>query len=162
MKGLFYELPLLYKDKSKRYPSSNYGSINMQSTRDVILKSEKPDIVHSHGSLIHSFLPLKKKYNIPLIATLHGYELFCPKKSLFNNQGQICVKPFTSGCIKCSAETFGLVKAFSAYCALNLEKRSMRLVDKYIAVSSFVKQEHIKNLHLDNEKIVVIPNFYGF
>jgi glycosyltransferase involved in cell wall biosynthesis len=159
IEGLFYKLPMLYKDKEKRYPPPIMDPLVCRQL-DAIIKKEKPDIVHSHGWLIHSFLPLKKKFNLPLIATLHGYELFCPKKSLFDYEGKICDKPFTSRCLKCSAQLSGYAKAFSTYFSLKLGKRKIRLVDKYIAVSSFVKQVHIKNLPIRDKDIVVIPNFY--
>jgi len=53
-----------------------------------------------------------------------------------------------------------LVKSFFAYYAVKLNVKKLKLVDKFIAVSSFVKEIYTKYLSLSDEDIIVIPNFY--
>lgn len=57
-----------------------------------LLSNHKIDIAHLHDInhyITPSILPLLKKYNIPIIWTLHDYTLICPESSLVSN-GKIC------------------------------------------------------------------------
>src|SRR5688572_17157542 len=53
-----------------------------------VITAFKPDIIH-----IHNFVPLAspsiffaaKRYNIPVVVTLHNYRLICPSATLFHN-----------------------------------------------------------------------------
>src|SRR5258705_8708503 len=61
---------------------------NPESARELKRKIEhfNPDIIH-----VHNFVPLAspaiffvaKKYNVPVILTLHNYRLICPSATLF-------------------------------------------------------------------------------
>lgn len=45
------------------------------------------------------------------------------------------------------------------YLGIKSQRKNLRYVDKFIAVSSFVKDVHSK--YIDQDKIVAIPNFYN-
>lgn len=73
----------------------------------------------------------------------------------------ICKKPFTPECVSCGQNTLGFYKSKATYWAINSNINKLNLVDKFIAVSNFVKEEYQKHLRVNNEKICVLPNFYS-
>lgn len=157
--GFFQSIPFLFADRTKRYHPPIQDWLITRKLKELI-EETKPDIIHVHGWILHSVLPLKKKYNIPLIVTLHDYGLFCPKKSMMKSDNQICNKPFSTDCIKCGLKPYGSVKSFLGYLGVKSNKHMLKRVDKFIAVSQYVKEVHSMHLELNEEKIVVIPNFY--
>jgi len=158
LQGFFQKIPFLFKDINKKYPPPFQDWLITRRIKKLI-ETEKPDIVHANGWILYSLLPLKKKLRIRLVTTLHGYSLICPNQILMNGS-RICNKPLSTKCISCGRESYGLVKSFFAYYAVKLNVKKLKLVDKFIAVSSFVKEIYTKYLSLSDEDIIVIPNFY--
>jgi len=156
--SLFQKMPFLYNDSRRRYLPPIQDLIITENLRTIV-KQERPDIVHSHGWILYSFLPVKKQLGIPLIVTLHDYDFICPRKILLTDH-KICNRPFTIGCVACGVKSYGLTKSFFAYIGVRSNKKRLGLVDKYVAVSSFVKEAYCKHLGLSDKDIVVIPNFY--
>ena len=154
--GALQKLPFLYSDVGRHAPVKDW-----QIARQLrqILHEEKPDIIHSHDRIVYSMLSLKREFEAPLVATLHGYGFICPKTTLMKG-ATICDKPLTRECITCGRSSYNFVKSFFAYYATKLNKGKLGCIDKFIAVSSFVKQVHQQNLGLDEKDILVIPNFY--
>ena len=57
-----------------------------QKKLEALIKLEKPDIAHLHLIYHHlspSILPILKKYNIPVVMTVHDYKLICPNYKLY-------------------------------------------------------------------------------
>lgn len=157
--GFFQKIPLLFKDPAHKKPPPTRDWLIARELRRIV-KKEKPDIIHAHGWIVFSTLPLKKNLKVPIVTTLHDYGLICPKTTLLKD-GSVCDKPFTSKCLACGRDHYGALKSFTIYFATKLNKRLLTSVDKFIAVSSFVKQVHLKYLGLGDDVITVIPNFYA-
>ncbi len=122
------------------------------------------DIAHLHiyyGRLTTSILQVFKKYNIPVVQTLHDYKLICPNSNLLCNE---------KVCEACQGAKFW--KAFTKVCndnsifksaAITLESYLSRLlgdkdkVDHFIAVSQFLKNKLIE-FGLESDKISVVNN----
>ena len=68
-----------------------------------VIKNKKPDIIHAHGRMLYSAIPLKKKFDIPVVATIHDYGFICPT-SVLMRRDVICNKCFTKGCVHCGKE----------------------------------------------------------
>src|SRR3712207_4757433 len=47
-----------------------------------LIADERPDVVHAHNWIVHSYVPLKRSGNAPLVVTLHDYSTICAKRSL--------------------------------------------------------------------------------
>lgn len=156
--GFFQKIPFLYNDPKRKYPSPIQDLLITRKLKNIIVK-ERPDVIHAHGWILYSVLSLKKKIRIPLIVTLHDYGSICPKKTLMNAR-EICDRAFTNKCINCAKESYSLIKSFFTYYSVKSNKDKLKVVDKFIAVSHFVKQVHSRHLGLKPEDIVVIPNFY--
>lgn len=156
--GFFQRIPFLYKDPTRKWhPPARDWLITKELAR--IIKQEKPDIIHAHSWIIHSTLPLKQDFKIPLVVTLHGYDFFCPRRTLMKRNA-ICDEPSARNCIPCVRQPYGLLRALPAYYGVKINRNRLKSVDKFIAVSAFVKETHIKHLGISDKQIVVIPNFY--
>jgi len=159
LEGIFQKIPFLFKDPTRKWhPPIQDWLITRQLRR--ILEVEKPDIVHAHGRIVYSILPLKTEFGFPLVVTIHSYWPLCPKTTLMKRD-TVCDKPFTNDCISCSKGFYSPAKSLFAYWGTKVNKDKLKLVDKFIAVSSFVKEVHLRHLGLSKEDVVVIPNFYN-
>lgn len=125
---------------------------------EELLAKEKPGIVHANGWILFSMLPLKRKFFFPLVVTLHDYRFICPKQTLLR-YGNVCTQPFTRNCLICSIDIYGPLRSLFVYPNIKFNRVKLSLVDKSIAVSSFVKQVYSKCLGLDSNEVVRIPNF---
>lgn len=156
MKGLWQKMPFLFEDSKRRWhPPVQDPMLTREITK--IIKKETPDVVHAHGWILSSYLPLDKKFAIPLVLTLHGYGLICPKKNLMRGS-ELCA--CSARCIGCGSKQYGFIKSFFANLGVKLTKKKIESIDMFIAVSSFVKEVHLKRLNINENRIVVIPNFY--
>lgn len=157
--GLFQKIPLLYRDPARKWhPPARDWLISKRLAQ--IIERESPDIIHTHGWILYSVLPLKKKFKIPLVHTLHDYRLFCPKMLLMKKNA-ICDEPLTRDCIPCMRHPYGLLRALSAYYGVKVNRNRLKSVDKFIAVSSFVKEAHEEHLGISDKESITIPNFYN-
>jgi len=131
----------------------------------------QPDIIHCHGithQLTPSILEVAKKHNIPVVQTLHDYQIICPNYSFLLSGKEICLdKKCAKGnylncilnkCIKNSypASILGTAEMFINYSG----GKYINLVDKFISPSKFLRQSVIDSGVSEN-KIEYIPNFSG-
>lgn len=157
-RGFFQKMPFLFKEAEKKYHPPLQDLLITNELKSIINR-ERPDILHAHGWILYSAMPLRKRLNVPLVATLHDYGLICPKRTLMTGY-RICNETFKSKCISCGRDAYGLMKSFFSYYGVKSNKNQLKIVDKFIAVSSFVKKAHLRHLALNADDIVVIPNFY--
>jgi glycosyltransferase involved in cell wall biosynthesis len=158
IEGLFQRIPFLFKDPARRWhPPALDWLISKRLAR--IIERERPDIIHAHGWMVYSVLPLKRRFKIPLVYTLHDYRLFCPKMLLVR-EDTICEQASLGDCIPCMCRDYGLPRTLAAYYGVRANRNKLRYVDRFIAVSDFVKDAYEKHLPLNGIKIITIPNFY--
>jgi glycosyltransferase involved in cell wall biosynthesis len=132
LKGLFQRMPFLFRDPTRQWhPPTPDWLVNKEIKR--LLFNEKPDIVHVHGRILYSMLPLKNKYDIPLVVTLHAYWAICPTSNL-RRGNVLCDRPLSKDCISCSRGSYGVAKCLAVYLATKLNMSKLKLVDKFIAV----------------------------
>ena len=103
-----------------------------------IVSAFRPDIVHGHNWLVHSFLPLKATAQAALVMTLHDYGLACARKTMMRN-GAICAGPAPTRCIPCAKNHYGAAVGTVTYLGNALSSRfERRAVDRFVAVSGAV------------------------
>ena len=104
--GLIEHLTPLHSDTSRRHapPCPDPGVVG--ALRRVIAR-ERPDIVHAHNWLVHSFLPLKGWSGARLVLTLHDYSLRCAQKRLMEHGRRPCSGPGVCKCVGCAVEKYG-------------------------------------------------------
>lgn len=157
--GIFQRFGFLYGNKNRRFHPPIPDPILVKKISRFI-EGFRPDAIHCHGWIIYSVLQTKKIFNVPLTVTLHDYGLICPMRTLLRGN-TICQKPFTTNCVSCAKESLGIYKSRATYWAIKINRRKLKSVDKFIAVSSFVKDAYQKHLGIDDNKICVIPNFHS-
>jgi len=133
---------------------------------EKLVKKTKPDIAHVHNiyhQISPSILSVFKKYNIPVVQTLHDFKLICPNYKLFS-KGTVCErckkhKYYNAISQKCSKNSIlsGCVLALEMYIHKML-KIYEKNVDIFICPSQFVKNKMIE-WGIDNKKLIVIPHF---
>lgn len=122
-----------------------------------IVQREKPDIVHAHNWLIHSFLPLKARSGAKLALSLHDFSLICATKKLLFN-GAPCDGPGLAKCLGCTADHYGSVKgAVTATANWMMGAAERRLVDLFLPVSHATARSN--RLDTSGLPYQVIPNF---
>lgn len=111
---------------------------------EELILYKRPDIAHLHNiyhQLTPSIITVLKKYNIPIVLTLHDGKLACPSY-LMLNRGKPCLKcagkqfflPFTSNCQH--SRVVGALLSLEAY--YHAWKKSYDGVDVFIAPSQFL------------------------
>src|SRR4051812_45541059 len=123
-----------------------------------VLRRERPQIVHAHNWIVHSYLPLARGSHSALALSLHDYGLICATKRL-RRKDHVCSGPAPVKCQLCASEHHGVTKGLVA--AFRTRSRGSRLrrhVDVFLPVSSTV--EELCRMR-EGEVSRVIPNFIG-
>src|SRR5690349_12766835 len=123
-----------------------------------VLRRERPQIVHAHNWIVHSYLPLARTSHSALALSLHDYGLICATRRL-RRKNKVCSGPAPVKCQECAAEHYGVAKGLvAAFGTRSQESRLRRHVDVFLPVSSTV--EELCRIERD-EASRVIPNFIG-
>lgn len=123
-----------------------------------IFQGERPDLVHAHNWIVHSFLPIKVWSRVPLVVTLHDYSLRCAQKRLMYKDTLPCSGPGLLKCLRCSAAHYGPGKGQGiaiANWAMGAYER--HAVDMFLPVSEATALGN--GLHKLGVPYRVIPNF---
>lgn len=115
---------------------------------EQLIFDEKPEIAHIHliwGQITPSIFPVLKKYNIPILFTVHDYRIVCPAYTFRNGKGQICeecqgkyfYRCFTNSCCK-GSKLMSMVMATEQYFR-NKIFNPAQFIDGFIYVSNFAK-----------------------
>ena len=135
--GLGARLGLLFAESARRHLPPAPDPQVVAGLR-LVLSEEKPQVVHAHNWIVHSFLPLKRRSEVPLVLSLHDYSLVCANKRLLRF-GSICDGPGPAKCLRCAAAYYGIAKGtLVAGSLMAMAPALRRRVDMYLPVSSAV------------------------
>jgi glycosyltransferase involved in cell wall biosynthesis len=150
-----HRLPGMRQDSERRHaPPAPDPETVLQLRR--LLRRERPDVVHAHNWLLHSYLPLDRSDGPALALSLHDYGLVCATKR-FLYKGAPCSGPGMLKCIRCAAEYYSPVKGAGVALFTRLsEGRVRRHVDVFLPVSRAVRD--LCGLE-PGERCQVVPNF---
>jgi glycosyltransferase involved in cell wall biosynthesis len=156
VQGLAQRLPGLFADPARR-SAQPFPDPEVVASLAGIVRRERPDIVHAHNWLIHSFVPLKRWSRAKLVLTLHDYSLVCAVKNLVRN-GEPCAGPALGKCLRCAGRHYGAAKAVVTVAANNtMRPIELSALDAIIPVSTSVRRWN--GLADDDPRVQVIPNF---
>ena len=135
-----HSLPGLRLDEERRHAPPGPDPRTTRELRSLI-KSFRPDIVHAHDWLIHSYLPLDRRSSPGLVLSMHDYGLTCATKRFMYRGAEICSGPETIKCVRCSCEVYESVAKGtpSALGTRMSERRIRRHVDVFVPVSTAVR-----------------------
>jgi len=143
---------------------------NSDAAKEIerLIVDEKPDVAHLHNifnGISLSILPILKKYDIPVVWTIHDTRLICPS-SYFNLRGNLCQKCLRFGGLSCGLKGCYQDNFVNSWmCAFEmLHKEKLfqydRYVSKYIFVSNRYKDLHSQRHCYFSNKGIVLYNFY--
>jgi len=117
-----------------------------------LIDKYNPDVVHFHSVLpllsVSSFYACKIK-DVPVVQTLHNYRWFCVEGGLYSNNSY-CDECLQKGALrgiikKCSRKSFIASTALTINNAIYVKSGILfNLVDRFLAVSKFVKNKHLQ------------------
>ncbi|HEY2054356.1 MAG TPA: glycosyltransferase family 4 protein [Solirubrobacterales bacterium] len=113
-----------------------------ETVRDLrrVLREERPDIVHAHNWIVHSYLPLSRRSEAALVLSLHDYGLICPTKRLLRN-GAVCDGPGPLRCLANAGRQYGAARGTLITVATRTRERGVRGgVDLFLPISSTVAE----------------------
>jgi glycosyltransferase involved in cell wall biosynthesis len=120
----------------------------------TIVARERPDVVHAHSPVVHSFVPLKRSSRARLVLTLHDYGSVCVLRTLMRDSSP-CSGPGLLKCAACASREYGVRKGLLVAGGLRVARPGLAAVDHLVAVSAAVARA-CRPL---GRTIEVIPNF---
>lgn len=122
-----------------------------------LIKQERPDVVHAHNWILHSFTPMKAWSGAKFVVSLHDYSMICAQKLLLYH-GEMCSGPGLTKCLGCASRHYGTTKGIPTALAnwvFTMPERTA--VDMFIPVSEAVAE--LNGLTHSRLPYRVIPNF---
>jgi len=152
-----YRLPGVSLDVERRHAPPGPDPETVLGLRRL-LASERPDVVHAHNWLFHSYLPVDRAGGPATVLSLHDYGLVCATKR-FLNRGADCTGPRLAKCIRCAGDYYGRPKGIGVAVGTRASERMVRRhIDMFLPVSSAVSERCGFG---GDEPHRVIPNFIG-
>jgi glycosyltransferase involved in cell wall biosynthesis len=156
LRGTMQRVGALFSDSDRKY-APPFPDLELLLGLRLLISKHKPDIVHAHNWLLHSYLPLKRSDGPRLVVTLHDISLSCVQKNMMQD-GLPCSGPGLRKCLSCAGDFYGPIKGSVAslgrWVSSALERR---VVDKFLAVSSAIAVGN--RLAQEALPFEVIPNF---
>jgi len=156
IRGSMQRMNAIFSDKDHRHAPPFPDPEVLQALRRIIMR-ERPNIVHAHNWMIHSFTLLKSWSKAKLVITLHDCSLICAKQE-FMYYGAVCSGPGLTKCLGCTAQHYGIAKGWPITLANWVGgKVEQQTVDMFLPVSQAVA----KATQLVKHRLPyrVIPNF---
>lgn len=129
-----------------------------------LIKSFRPDLIHSYGWLTYSCLPALWRTRIPLVLAAREYANVCPVRTLVRqgrHRGQACDGPAWGKCLECAGSFYDQPKgAVAVLSVLGQRGRLRRRIDAVHSVSRFC--EGVIRRHLLAGRVLpieVLPDF---
>jgi glycosyltransferase involved in cell wall biosynthesis len=123
-----------------------------------LVRQRRPQVVHAHLWILHSLLPFLPSRQTRLVVTMHDYGLVCPKFTFVHREG-VCDGPRFAKCVSCATGMYGAMRSVALTTGMTVTRRSLRRVDRYIAVSTPVARACTSLAAGGQRRIDVIPPF---
>ena len=150
------------------YPFKIIYSFEAKKKIMKVIDDFKPDIVHMNNinfQLTPSIIYGVKKKGVPLVQTVHDYQMICPNHLLYNFDKNIpcekCVKGSHVNCIKNKCIHSSLIKSVIGVAEAKLYSllKTYKKVDLYICPSHFLENKLLSAKEYYKGKTKTIHNF---
>jgi len=144
---------------------------NAKRKIEQLIKEQKPDIAHIHllfNGISVSILPVLKKYNIPIVMSVHDYRLICPAYLFLDGNNRLCERCHQGSYLNCIINKCHNRNRFtSSMLTMDMYFRNLFLpiakyVDQFIFVSNFTYSKHVSYNSFYAQKGIVLPNFIDY
>jgi glycosyltransferase involved in cell wall biosynthesis len=148
-----HRLPGVETDAERRHAPPMPDAETVIGLRRLI-REEKPQVVHAHNWIVHSYLPLSKRSQAALVHSNHDYGILCATKRLLR-KGVPCTGPGPLKCVACAGSHYGALRGLIATAGtMAVEPKLRRAVDLFLPISSTVQ----RLCRLDDDSSLVIPD----
>ena len=152
--------------KRLKYPFKIIYSFEAKRKIKKIIEDFKPDIIHLNNinfQLTPSIIEQAYKMKVPVIQTVHDYQMICPNHLLYNEKGicEKCIRGSKWNCTKYNCIHNSKVKSILGSLEAILYTKILMTynkVSKFICPSYFMEQKLLENMNY-KEKTIVIHNF---
>jgi glycosyltransferase involved in cell wall biosynthesis len=152
-----HRIPGVPVDEERRYAPPAPDPLSVRDLRRIVRRF-RPDVVHAHNWLVHSYLPLDLRSDAAFVLSLHDYSLVCATKRFFY-KGGVCSGPAAGKCLAHSVDFYGAAKgAVVAAGVRAAEPWLRRRVDMFLPVSAAVSELSGLDAGVAHR---VVPNFIG-
>lgn len=150
------------------YPFKIIYSFEAKKKIMQVIDDFKPDIVHMNNinfQLTPSIIYGVKKKKIPLVQTVHDYQMICPNHLLYNFEKNIpcekCVGGLHSNCIKNKCIHGSLVKSIIGVIEAKMYSwfKTYKKVDLFVCPSKFLENKLLAAKNFYENKTITIHNF---
>ena len=150
------------------YPFKIIYSVEAEKKIGRVLDEFRPDIVHMNNinfQLTPSIIYAVKKRNIPLVQTVHDYQMICPNHLLYsfseNKPCDRCIGGSTWNCLKHSCIHSSKAKSLLGVIEAKLYSllKTYKKVDLYICPSNFLANKLLGASKIYEGKTFTIHNF---
>ena len=148
------------------YPFRIIYSFEARKKIKRIIKNFKPDIVHLNNinfQLTPSIIEIAHKMNVPIVQTVHDYQMICPNHLLYNDEiCEKCIHGSKWNCAKNNCIHESKIKSIIGSIEAILYAKVLKTyekVDKYICPSEFLKNKLIEANEMYKDKTISIQNF---
>ena len=150
------------------YPFKIIYSFEAKKKIMKVIDSFKPDIVHMNNinfQLTPSIIYGIKKKGIPVVQTVHDYQMICPNHLLYNFDKNIPCEKCTGGshfnCIKNKCIHGSLLKSIIGVIEAKFYNflKTYKKVDLYVCPSNFLRDKLISSKDFYKDKTLTIHNF---
>ncbi len=157
LESSMHRVPGVRVDEERRHAPPGPDPLTVRDLRRVI-REWRPDVVHAHNWLAHSYLPLERRGGAAFVLSLHDYSLVCATKRFFY-RGEACSGPAARKCLAHAIEHYGAAKGTMTAAGTRLgDSRLRRRVDMFLPVSEAVRDLSGIGPELPHR---VVPNFIG-
>jgi len=156
VRGSLQRVTALFSERNRRHLPPFPDPEVIWALRRIIIR-ERPDIVHAHNWMVHSFTPLKSWSKAKLVVTLHDCSHICAQMR-FMCHGALCTGPALRKCLACASEHYGIAKGIPTTLAnWTWGKVERQTVDMFLPVSQAIAE--VNQLAKYGVPYSVIPNF---
>ena len=150
------------------YPFKIIYSFEAARKIGKVLDSFKPDIVHMNNinfQLTPSIIYAIKKRNIPLVQTVHDYQMICPNHLLYSIKEtktcERCINDSKLNCLKYNCIHGSRVKSLIGTIEAKLYwvLKTYKKVDLYVCPSKFLENKLLSASSIYSGKTFVVHNF---
>ena len=150
------------------YPFKIIYSVEAAKKIGKVLDSFKPDIVHMNNinfQLTPSIIYAIKKRNIPLVQTVHDYQMICPNHLLYSfdetKPCERCINGSKLNCVKHNCIHGSKVKSIIAAIEAKLYSilKTYKKVDLYVCPSRFLENKLLTASDIYCGKTFALHNF---
>jgi glycosyltransferase involved in cell wall biosynthesis len=105
LRALSTRVPWFAKDPARRHQPPFPDPSSAVALRRLI-RSHRPDLVHSYGWISYSAAAAMVGTNLPLLLSARDYGYVCAVRNFLHYQGQVCSGPGLAKCLACAAYTY--------------------------------------------------------